>query len=69
MTKEEAVQYRNQWNLVKQARILEVRGMSSMKKLQDLEMLFEFAEKLRRSDRTSAEGWEYWRRLKEASHV
>ncbi|HEV7395223.1 MAG TPA: hypothetical protein VGN86_01830 [Pyrinomonadaceae bacterium] len=69
MTKEEAVRYKEQWDLVNQARIQEVQGMTSEKKLRDLEMLFEFVEKLGRPARTSAEGWEYWRRLKEVSDV
>lgn len=43
--------------------------MSSVRKLKDLEMLFEFAAELGRDVRTAAEGWEYWARLKEVSDV
>lgn len=67
MTKEQAAQRKQQWDLVNRARIEEVRGMSSAKKLKDLEMLFEFAEKLGWVGRPATEGWEYWTRLKEIS--
>lgn len=65
MTKEEAVQFKTQWELVNQARIGEVRRMSTVEKIKDLEVLFEFGEKLGWSVPTGGEGWEYWRRLKE----
>lgn len=69
MTKEEAAQFKNQWNLVNQARIEEVRWMSPVAKINDLEMLFEFGEKLGWPVPPDGEGWEYWRRLKELSNV
>lgn len=69
MTKEEAVQYQRRWELVKQARLQEVRRMSTAEKIKDLEVLFEFGEKLGWSVRPTSEGWEYWRRLKELSNV
>lgn len=43
--------------------------MSAVKKLQDLEMLFEFGETLGWALPTGGEGWEHWRRLKELSNV
>jgi hypothetical protein len=67
MNKEETVQRKQQWDLVNRARIEEVRGMSSTEKLRDLELLFEFAEKLGPVARRATEGWEYWSRLKEIS--
>jgi hypothetical protein len=69
MTKEEAVQYKRRWELVKQARLQEVRQMSTAEKIKDLEILFEFGEKLGWSVRPGEEGWEYWSRLKELSNV
>jgi hypothetical protein len=70
MTKEEATQFRDRWTLVNQARFEEVRRMSAFKKLQDLEMLFEFGETLGwPATPTGGEGWEFWRRLKELSNV
>lgn len=69
MTKEEAVQYKRRWELVKQARLQEVRRMSTAEKIKDLEVLFEFGEKLGWSVRSTSEGWEDWRRLKELSNV
>jgi hypothetical protein len=69
MTKEEARQFRDRWNLVKQARFEEVRQMSPERKLRDVEMLFEFGETLGWGNPAGADGWEYWRKLKELSHV
>ncbi|MEK6280613.1 MAG: hypothetical protein AABN95_09705 [Acidobacteriota bacterium] len=69
MTKEEARQFRDRWELANQARFEEVRQMSALKKLKDLEMLFEFGETLGWAIPTGGEGWEYWRRLKELSNV
>jgi hypothetical protein len=69
MTKEEVAKFKNQWNLVNQARIEEVRAMSPAKKIKDLAMLFEFGETLGWPAPTGGEAWEYWRRLKELSNV
>ena len=69
MTKEEAVQYRNRWDFKNQSRIREVGGMSSAQKIHDLELLFEFGEKLGWPIPTDQPSWEYWRRLKELSNV
>ncbi|MGH9870881.1 MAG: hypothetical protein ACRD9S_00170 [Pyrinomonadaceae bacterium] len=69
MTKEEAAQYRNKWQLVKEARVEEVRRMSAVEKIKDLEILFEFGQKLGWPDSTDDPGWEYWSRLKELSNA
>lgn len=69
MTKEEAVEYKNRWDLIKQARIQEVRRMSLVQKIHDLELLFEFGETRGWSRPEGGESWDYWRRLKELSHV
>ena len=69
MTKEEAVQYRSRWDFKNQSRIQEVRRMSSAQKIHDLELLFEFGEKLGWPIPTDKDSWEYWRRLKELSNV
>jgi len=69
MTKEEVARFKNQWDVVNQARIEEVRRMSMMEKINDLEILFEFGEKLGWSVSTGEKGWEYWRRLKDLADV
>jgi hypothetical protein len=69
MTKREAALYKKRWELVNSARIQEVRRMSNVEKLRDLEMLYKFGERLGWSVPTGGEGWEYWRRLKEVSNV
>jgi hypothetical protein len=69
MNKEEAVQFKVRWELVNQARIQEVRRMSPVEKIKDLEMLYEFGEKLGWSSQSRGEAWEYWKRLKELSNV
>jgi hypothetical protein len=69
MTKEEVRQFKDRWDLVNQARLEEVRQMSADRKLQHLEMLFEFGEKLGWAVPADGEGWEYWRKLKELSNV
>lgn len=43
--------------------------MSLVKKLQDIEMLYEFGETLGWAIPTGGEGWDYWRRLKELPNV
>ncbi len=69
MTKEEAVQFKKQWELVNQARIEEVRRKSSVEKIKDLEMLFEFGQELGWPVPAGGEAWEYWRKLKELYNV
>ncbi len=69
MTKEEALRYRQRWDFKNQARVEEVRRMSSAQKIQELELLFEFGEKLGWPTQGDGESWEYWRRLKELSNV
>ena len=69
MTKEEAVRYKMQWDLVNQVRIEEVRGMTTLEKLRDLEMLFEFGQRLGRPYSQDSQAWQDWARLKELSHV
>ena len=69
MTKEEATQYRQRWEIVKRARIEEVRGMSAADKINDLEILFEFGEALGWPTPTDDAAWEHWRKLKELSNV
>ena len=69
MTKEEAVRFKNQWDLANQARIEEVRRMTMIEKIKDLEMLFELGEKLGWSASTREKGWESWRRLKDLANV
>jgi len=69
MTKAEAEQFRDRWKLVEQARVAEVRQMSAVKKLQDMELLFEFGKTVGWPNAPGEEGWEYWRKLKVLSHV
>jgi hypothetical protein len=69
MTKEEAVQYRERWDFKNRARSQEVRQMSFAQKIQDLELLFEFGERLGWPPPADGESWEYWRKLKELSNV
>jgi hypothetical protein len=69
MTKDEARQFKDRWDLVNRARLEEVRQMTVDRKLKDLELLFEFGETKGWAVPNDEEGWEYWRRLKELSNV
>ena len=69
MTKEEAVEFKQRWDLVNAARIEEVRRMSMTEKLDDLEVLYEFGEELGWSVSTGEKGWEYWSRLRDLANA